>query len=115
MHFNKSQVKFYLKENVEPIFLKARQAPFPLRDRVTAELDRLQAAGIIAPTKFSHWATPIVPIVKTDGSIRICGNYRQTVNKYAKTEIYPLPCIEEPFILSEGQSRANTSKQKGVL
>ena len=103
--FNKSKVKFYLKENVEPLFLKARQVPFALRDRVAAELDRLQAAGIIAPTKFSHWTTPIVPIVKKDGSIRICGDYRQTVNKHAKTEIYPLPRIEELFTtLSGGQS-----------
>ena len=103
--FNKSKVKFYLKENVEPLFLKARQVPFALRDRVAAELDRLQAAGIIAPTKFSYWATPIVPILKKDGSIRICGDYRQTVNKHAKTEIYPLPRIEELFTtLSGGQS-----------
>ena len=103
--FNKSKVKFYMKENVEPLFLKARQVPFALRDRVATELDRLQAAGIIAPTKFSRWATPIVPIVKRDGSIRLCGDYRQTVNKHAKTEIYPLPCIEELFTtLSGGQS-----------
>ena len=28
--FNKSKVKFYLKESVEPLFLKARQVPFAL-------------------------------------------------------------------------------------
>ena len=103
--FNKSKVKFYLKENSKPLFLKARQVPFALRDRVAAELDRLQAAGIITPAKFSQWATPIVPIVKKDGSIRVCGDFRQTVNKHAKTEIYPLPRIEELFTtLSGGQS-----------
>ena len=36
------------------------------------ELDRLQRNGIIEPVKFSKWATPIVPILKSDGSIRIC-------------------------------------------
>ena len=79
--------------------------PFALKDKVAAELDRLQAEGIIAPTKFSQWAAHIVPIVKKDGSIRICGDYKQTINKCAKTEIYPLPSIEEHFAtLSGGQS-----------
>ena len=100
--FNKAKVKFYLKEDAKPQFLKARQVPFALRDRVSAELDRLEAAGIITPTKFSHWATPIVPIVKKDGSIRICGDFKQTVNKFAKTEIYPLPRIEELFATLSG-------------
>ena len=69
--FNKSKVKFYLKENAEPQFFKARQVPFSLRDKVAVELDRLQAAGIIIPSKFLQWAAPIVPIIKKDGSIRI--------------------------------------------
>ena len=74
---------------------------------MAAELDRLQAAGIITPAKFSQWATPIVPIVKKDGSIRVCRDFRQTVNKHAKTEIYPLPRIKELFTtLSRGQTFA---------
>ena len=52
--------------------------------------------------KFSQWATSIVPIVKKDGSIQVCGDFRQTVNKHAKTEIYPLPCIEELFTTLSG-------------
>ena len=103
--FKKSKVKFHLKDDAEPVFIKARQVPFALRDRVADELDRLQAAGIITPTQFSQWATPVVPIIKKDSSIRICGDFRQTVNKHAKTEIYPLPRIEELFAsLSGGQS-----------
>jgi len=58
-----------LKENSKPFFVTAQQVPFALQDRIAAELDRLQAAGIITPTKISQWATPIVPIVKKDGSI----------------------------------------------
>lgn len=29
--------------------------------------------GITEPVQFSHWAAPIVPMQKSDGSIRICG------------------------------------------
>ena len=65
------KVKFYLEEQAKPQFLKARPLPLGLHDKVAIELDRLQAEGIITPTRFSKWATPIVPVVKCDGSIRI--------------------------------------------
>ena len=35
------------------------------------------------------WTAPIVPVVKPNGSVRICGDYKVTVNKYVKTEEYP--------------------------
>ena len=98
-------MKFYLEEQAKPQFLKARPLPLALREKVAEELDRLQAEGIIVPTRFSKWAAPIVPVVKGDGSIRICGDFKHTINKAAKPEIYPLPRIEELFAcLSGGQT-----------
>ena len=43
------------------------------------------------------WATPIVPVPKTDGSVRICGDYKITVNQVAKLDKYPIPRIEDLF------------------
>lgn len=60
------------------------------------ELSRLQHEGVIAPVQFSDWAAPIVPVTKSDGSIRICGDYSVTVNAVSKLDHYPLPRIEEP-------------------
>ena len=99
------KVKFYLEEQAKPQFLKARPLPLALRGKVAEELDKLQAEGIIVPTRFSKWAAPIMPVVKGDGSIRICGDFKRTINKAARTEIYPLPRIEELFAcLSGGQT-----------
>ncbi|KAG8175165.1 hypothetical protein JTE90_024682 [Oedothorax gibbosus] len=42
-----------------------------------------------------EWATPVVPVVKRDGSIRLCGDYRCTVNKSVKPYTYPLPTVNE--------------------
>ena len=36
-----------------------------------------------------------MPILKPDGTLRLCGDYRVTVNTVAKTESYPLPIIEK--------------------
>ena len=61
------------------------------------ELKRLQEEGVIEPVKFLEWAAPIVPVLKKDGSVRICGDYKMTINQAAKLEAYPLPKIEDLF------------------
>jgi hypothetical protein len=62
----------------------------------------LQEAGVITPVQFSDWAAPIVPVVKGDGSIRICGDYSVTVNAVSKLDSYPLPRVEDLFAAMSG-------------
>lgn len=45
----------------------------------------------------SEYDTPIVPVIKSNGSIRICGDYKITINPILKDFHYPLPRIEELF------------------
>ena len=73
----------------------SRTVPFALRQKVEDKLERLERQGIVEPVQFSEWAAAIVPVPKRDGSIRICGDYKLTINKAAQTEVYPLPHIEE--------------------
>ena len=69
------------------------------------EIERLAADGVIQPVKFSHWAAPIVPVLKRDGSVRICGDYKVTVNWATKVDTYRLPRINDLFAsLAGGQS-----------
>ena len=89
------KVKLFVKENSNPKFFKAHTLPLSLREKVSDELDKLQAKGIIVPMKFSSWAAPIVPVIKSDGSVRLCGDYKLTINSVAQNEVYPLPRIEE--------------------
>ena len=41
----------------------------------------------------SEWATPIVPVVKPSGRVRICGDFKVIVNQ-ANEDKYPLPRTE---------------------
>ena len=59
------------------------------------EIDRQVEEGILEPVKFSEWATPVVPIIKKDGSVRLCGDYKVTVNQATEIDTYPLPRIED--------------------
>lgn len=64
---------------------------------VNQALERLETAGIIEPIEFSEWAAPIVPVVKRDGSIRVCGDYKLTMNKAAQVDAYLFPLLEDLF------------------
>ena len=73
-----------------------------MRGRVEKELERFQEEGTIEPVQFADWAAPIVPIVKDDKSIRICGDYKVTVNQAAKLDNYPIPKTEDLFTTLSG-------------
>ena len=47
-------------------------------------------------------SSQILPVVKTDGSIRICGDYKAKVNQAAKLDKYPLPWIDDIYTSLEG-------------
>ena len=89
----------------KPVKLRARAVPYGLKDAVDKALDKLVQKGTIEPVQHSTWATPIVPVVKSDKSVRICGDYKLTVNKASNLAQYPLPRIDELFMkLAGGKS-----------
>ena len=54
--------------------------------------------------KSSEWASPIVPVVKKNGSVRICGDFKTTLSPALKDEQYLLPKISDIFTtLAKGQ------------
>eukprot|EP00731_Ephydatia_muelleri_P001700 Em0001g1700a len=89
------EVKVHVDELARPRFFRPRPVPFALKGRIEEELERLQRDGIIEPVKFSEWAAPVVPVLKSDGSLRLCGDYKVTVNSVANVESYPLPRIND--------------------
>ena len=88
-------VKLSVDPKTNPMFCKAQNLPFALRELVDKELDRLVSLGIIASAQYSKWVAPIVAVVKIDQSIRLCGIYKMTVNKCAKFDPYLIPRIDD--------------------
>ncbi|XP_044766654.1 uncharacterized protein K02A2.6-like [Coccinella septempunctata] len=83
--------------NVSPKFFKARPLPHAIRDLVEQEINRLVEVGILTPVSFSEWATPVVPIIKKNGEIRLCADFKVTINPHIQVDQYPIPRIEDLF------------------
>jgi len=94
-HILKYKAHLKLKPDVKPVFIKNRTVPFKILEKVEKELERMVDAGILEKVEWSRWATPIVPVLKKDGGIRICGDFSTTVNPALIIDEHPLPTIEE--------------------
>ena len=86
-----------VEEGCQPSFHNPRQVPYALRPKVEAELKRLEEGGILSKVEYTELATPIVPVVKRNGSVRVCGDFKVSVNSVLLAEQYPLPHIEDIF------------------
>ncbi|GBP91744.1 Protein ZBED8 [Eumeta japonica] len=77
----------------KPIFCKARPLPLALRVPVEKELERMKREGTIIKVEISEYGTPMVPVIKKCGNIRICRYYKITLNPRLKRDPYPLPRV----------------------
>ena len=80
-----------LQEGATPRFCRPRTVPFAIKEAVGRKLDQLEADGILRKVDHSEWAAPIVLVPKKDGTIRICGDYKVSINPVLQVDQYPLP------------------------
>ena len=69
-----SPVKIHLKDNITPVCLPtACRVPFPLMGAVKDELERMVKSEVIMPVlELTDWCSAMVPVVKKNGSVRLC-------------------------------------------
>ena len=96
------KVKLHVDPNVKPKFFKARSVPYSLREKVRTELGTLESTGIISPVQLCDWAALIVPVMKCNGTIRICGDFKVTINSVSQVDSYPSPRVEGLFSALSG-------------
>lgn len=80
--------------------MKAGPVPYFIRDNVSRGLDRLVQMGILSPITDSKLGVPIVSVRKSDGPVRICGDFRLTANVACATD--PLSSIPDIFTSLRG-------------
>ena len=76
-----------------PIASSQYMMPEKWKGPVQKELEDLLNQGIIVPST-SPWASPVVPVQKPDGTVRLCIDYRK-LNTITQPDPYYHPSIQE--------------------
>ena len=94
-----------LKEGAKPKFCKSRPVPFALREKVEEAIRQQVADGELEPVDHSLWSASIVIVTKKNGDIRICADFKITVNPQLCVQTFPLPTSNEIIsVLANGES-----------
>ena len=57
---------------------------------------------MLEPVDHSDWASPIVVVNKPGGDVRICGDYKVSINPQLQINQYPLPKPDELYASLNG-------------
>ena len=94
-----------VEPHTTPKFFRPRPVPFAIRDKLEETLRTQVAEGELIPVERSEWAAPKVVVHKRDGGLRVCGDFKVTINPMICLLVYPLPTPEEMFsALANGES-----------
>ena len=75
------------------VSLPPYKVPERLRDGVKREVEKLLKEGIIEEST-SHWSSPVVPVLKPSGDIRLCVDFRK-LNDITVQEHCYIPDLED--------------------
>lgn len=100
--FTVTKVHLEVKQGTKPIFFKPRPVPLAWKPIIEQKLNEFCDAGMMEPVDNADWGSPIVPVMKPNGDLRICGDYKVTINQFLTDFKYPLPRIEEIFASLQG-------------
>lgn len=99
----------YFKENAQFRLHKARPLPFALKPRVETELERLVSIGVLTLVDKAEFATtPLVAVLKPNNSVRLCGDFKVSLNPQLSVQQYPLPTMAD--VLQTAAGGAHFSK-----
>ncbi|KAJ8023319.1 hypothetical protein HOLleu_35705 [Holothuria leucospilota] len=91
----KTAAKLVLKEDATPSIDPPRKCSIHLKDKLKAELDKMERDGIIRKvTHHTDWCSSLTTVIKTDGTLRVCLDPKR-LNQNLKRCPHKIPTQEE--------------------
>ena len=83
--------RVHITGEAPPVRSAPFQVPLKWEKAVEAEIRLLKDKGILVPSS-SPWGSPMVPVAKKDGGVRICIDFRK-INKLTVKDPYHIPLV----------------------
>nr|AAX95830.1 retrotransposon protein, putative, unclassified [Oryza sativa Japonica Group]ABG22462.1 retrotransposon protein, putative, unclassified [Oryza sativa Japonica Group] len=83
-----------IKPGVRPRQQPPRRCKADMLEPVKAEIKRLYDAGFIHPCRYAEWVSSIVLVIKKNGKVRVCIDFRD-LNKATPKDEYPMPVADQ--------------------
>lgn len=91
-----------LVPGAQPIRQRFRRLALPLAKELKQQINDWEDNGVIEPSS-SPWASPVVPVMKKDGTTRFCCDFRK-LNEVTIKDSYPIPRIDDTIDSLSGSS-----------
>ena len=77
-----------------------------MNHRVEVELERLVSIGVLTLVDRAEFSTtPLVAVLKLNGAVRLCNDFKVSLNPNLNVQQYPLPTVADVLHTAEGAAR----------
>lgn len=97
-------IQIPIDDTIKPVSQPYRRIPIPIEEKVQNKIQELLDRDIIEEVQGpSKWVSPMVPILKESGDLRLCVDMRRA-NAAIMRENHPLPCMDH-FLPKIGKAK----------
>ncbi|XP_020229218.1 uncharacterized protein LOC109810221 [Cajanus cajan] len=98
----------------KPVKQSPRRFSPEVIERIKEEIERLLKAKFIRTSRYAEWISNIVPVIKKNGKLRVCIDFRDLNTATPKDE-YPMPIAETMIdAAAAGEFLGFVIHQKGI-
>ncbi|XP_059650003.1 uncharacterized protein LOC132295729 [Cornus florida] len=83
-----------IKKDFQPYKQPPRRMSSEVMLKIKEEIERLLKAGFIRTVRYVEWLSNVVPVMKKNGKLRVCVDFRNLNNATPKDE-YPMPVADQ--------------------
>ena len=82
-----------IKSEFKPHRQPSRRMSKEVELKVKEEIEKLLKANFIRPTRYAQWLVNIIPVIKKNGKLRVCIDFRD-LNTATPKDVYVMPIAD---------------------